>query len=219
MPLSLYRRETYRLWFEYLRLAHLSNDDRTRTALKGSRMFYDAWGDVMNIKFDTWWKTHAHLFEESRIHRLEPGSSVNSSQEVLTIEVPLALSSSQIMSEVRAIVHDALGARKRDHRKDTRHPSANYTPTMGAEPKLKPLYDTLIIYRDVYLPHRQLRGQKLLNEVINFYQRPRARKQRQLPDALQMTRYESNTRVLRNLNARAEQLVLNVAKGKFPGEY
>jgi hypothetical protein len=185
-------------------------------------MFYDAWGDVMNIKFDDWWKTHARLFEEPRIRRLEPGSSVNSSREVLTIEVPLALSSSQIMKEIRAIVHDALGARKRDHRKDTRHPSANYTPTMGAEPKLKPLYDTLIIYRDVYLPHRQLRGKKLLAEVISFYQQPRARKLRPLPDALQTTSRETETRVLRNLNryiGRAKKIILNVARGDFPGEY
>lgn len=220
-PLA-YRRETYRLWFEYLRLAHLSNDDITRNALKGSRLFYDAWGDVMNIKFDDWWKTHAGLFEERRIHRLEPGSSVNSSPEVVTIEVPLALSSSEIMSDVRAIIHDALSARKRDHRKDTRRPSAAYRPTLGAEPKLKALYDTLIIYRDVYLPHRHLRGKKLLAEVIDFYQKPRARKARRLPDALQTTSHETETRVLRNLNryiGRAKKIILNVARGEFPGEY
>jgi hypothetical protein len=74
-PASLaYRREHYRLWFEYLRLARLSSDKAVRRALEQSRAFYAPWGTDTTITFDTWWKTHAMLFEDKhQIRLLRPG--------------------------------------------------------------------------------------------------------------------------------------------------
>jgi hypothetical protein len=93
-----YKRETYRLWFEFLRLAQLSRDTKVREALERNELFYRAWGDVRTIKFDTWWKSHSQLFEEKLvIRKLEPGSVTSSSTDVLTVEIPLTQSSSDIV--------------------------------------------------------------------------------------------------------------------------
>ena len=68
-----YRREAYRLWFEYLRVAHESERQDVREALKRSAEFYAPWGDVTNIKFDLWWKEKAHLFEDKYVVRSANG--------------------------------------------------------------------------------------------------------------------------------------------------
>jgi hypothetical protein len=50
------RRETYRLWFEYLRLAKRSADKKVIDGLKRSAAFYEPWGDIGSESFQVWWK-------------------------------------------------------------------------------------------------------------------------------------------------------------------
>ena len=45
-----YKRETYRLWFEYLRLARMSAKKDIRDALKRTAAFYAPWGNVTGIQ-------------------------------------------------------------------------------------------------------------------------------------------------------------------------
>ena len=59
-----YRRETYRLWFEYLRVARSSSLASVQAALKQSAPFYAPWGDVTGVTFHAWWKEKGELFED-----------------------------------------------------------------------------------------------------------------------------------------------------------
>ena len=45
------RRENFRLWFEYLRLAKKSTNRKVIEALKRSALFYEPWGDVLSEGF------------------------------------------------------------------------------------------------------------------------------------------------------------------------
>ena len=102
-----YKRETYRLWFEYLRLARMSGKKEIREALNRTAAFYAPWGDFSGIKFDDWWKSHSHLFEEKFVVRaLEPGAAPAAPQS-LVVEIPLTQSSSEIMKAVGHVVRDA----------------------------------------------------------------------------------------------------------------
>lgn len=51
-----------RHWFNFYRLAIQSTDPEIIANCKKSAEFYESWGDISAIKFDEWWKTHAHLF-------------------------------------------------------------------------------------------------------------------------------------------------------------
>lgn len=64
-----HRREAYRLWFEYPRVARGSSRPDVREALKHSASFYAPWGDVRNTKFDLWWKEKGRLFEDQYVVR------------------------------------------------------------------------------------------------------------------------------------------------------
>jgi hypothetical protein len=46
------KREPYRLWFEFLKLAL---KDKTLTV---DEDFYKPWGSVTDVDFDAWWASH-----------------------------------------------------------------------------------------------------------------------------------------------------------------
>ena len=103
-----YRREAYRLWFEYLRVARNSSLTRVRQALKQSAPFYAPWGDISSVKFDHWWKQKGDLFEDKYVvRRLEAGEN-RSDPKSLIIEIPLTRSPTELIKDVRAIIQEAL---------------------------------------------------------------------------------------------------------------
>ena len=84
-----YRREAYRLWFEYLRVARNSSLASVQAALKQSALFYAPWGDVTNVTFNTWWKDTGQLFEDKFVIRKLAAGEEPSDPNALIIEIPL----------------------------------------------------------------------------------------------------------------------------------
>jgi hypothetical protein len=102
-----YPKEAYRLWFEYLRLARSSKDERVTKPLKRSAKYYKPWGDVENVKFDPWWRQYGHLFEEQfSVRRLSRGEKPTD-KTALIIEVPLTQTKAKLFAQVRDIIRNA----------------------------------------------------------------------------------------------------------------
>ena len=182
-PSSLaYRREHYRLWFEYWKLARLSSDKDVRRALEQSRLFYAPWGTDTTIKFDAWWKTHAWLFEDKhQIRVLKPGDE-RSDPDALVLEIPLTKSATAIIKQIRPVLEDAVAAHSKSSRKDKRQPTASYRLTAGAEPKLLAIREALTIYREVCLKNPGIeRAQPLLDAVHRYYLRSQSCEEGQSP--------------------------------------
>ena len=222
-PASLaYRREHYRLWFEYLRLARLSSDKDVRKALEQSRLFYAPWGTDTTIKFDTWWKTHAWLFEDKhQIRVLKPGDE-RSDPAALVLEIPLTRSATAIIKQIRPLLEDAVAAHSKSARKGKRQPTASYRLTAGAEPKLIAIREALTIYREVCLKNPGMKGQPLLDAVHRYYLGRKVARKAKVPMPLMYANEVDRLRAMRNLNRyvhRAQRIMLNVAKGNFPGDY
>jgi hypothetical protein len=217
-----YRREHYRLWFEYLRLARMSSKKDVRKALEQSRAFYAAWGTDTTIKFDTWWKTHAGLFEDKhQIRVLQPGEE-RSDPDALVLEIPLTRSATAIIQQIRPLLEEAVAAHAKSARKGKRQPTASYSLTAGAEPKLLAIREALTIYREVCLKNPGLKGHKLLDAVHAYYTSRKVARKAKVPLPLQYGNEVDRIRAMRNLNRyvhRAQDILLNVAKGDFPGLY
>ena len=192
----------------------MSGNWEAAEALKQTAAFYAPWGDVTKIKFNDWWKSHRHLFEEKSFVRvLEPGTT-QTDPEALLVEIPLTQSSSEIMKAVRHLVTDALNHKNPAHRKDTRSPSATYRPTIGTEPKLAALREMLTV--------PTLRGEKLLGAAHRLYGGRKNKRWAKVPIALHLDNDGGMIRPMRNLRRyiqKAERVMLNVACGKFPGKY
>lgn len=220
-----HRRETYRLWFEYLKVAFASRNPDVIAALKSTTGFYAPWEVTSDTRFDPWWKTHQHLFAEEHTVRALAHGEVPSDPDALVVMVPLTQSPTILTRQVKAIIQAAVAEREKSaakKRKAKKSPSARYRPTDGAEPKLAAVREMLTVYRDVHLKNPKLRGEALLNAAHAFYLGRKTKKGAKVPMALQVNNVSGQTTAMRNLRRyiqKAEAVVLNVARGEFPGEY
>ena len=217
------RREAFRLWFEYLKIAHLSADSKIKSALVVTEPYYRPWEMNKADKFDPWWKTHGHLFEEKFAVRELKAGEAPLDPDALLVEIPLTQSPTILTSKVKAIIQAAFDALERTERKGKKKATAYYRLTEGSEPKLDAVREMLSVYRDVHLKNPKLKGEKLLDATHQYYLGRKNKKWAKVPMALM---YEHNDedkiRAMRNLRRyiqKAEQVVLNVARGQFPGEY
>lgn len=222
----LQKREAYRLWFEFLKLAKSSQSTKVRTALSRTAAFYEGWGDVKNAEFHVWWKTHAKLFEERfTVRKLENGEAPRD-PTALIVEIPLNISETTILKAVKVIVRDERVARKQSppNRKKRSIQTSDFHITEGAEPKLGAIREMLTVYRDVHLKNPNLKGRKRLQAVHDHYLARRNEKWRKIPPSL-IADIDDDARVatvLRTVSryiSNAEAILLNVANGKFPGTY
>lgn len=217
-----YRRELYRLWFEYLKVAYASRDPEVQKALKASASFYLPWDNVTDAKFDSWWKTHEYLFEERHTVRSLSHGELPSDPNALVIQVPLNQSPTELTKQVRTIIHEKFAEKERLNRKSKKQPSSIYRPTAGVEPKFLALREMLTVYRDVYLKNPKMRGEQLLDAVHKFYEGRKSKRWAKVPIPLMKGGYVGIVRPLRNLRRyiqKAEAVTRNVAAGEFPGRY
>ena len=210
----LIRKENYRLWFEFYKLCRLSNRRDVEVNLKKMGNFYDSWGDVSDIKFDDWWKTHSRLFEQPVVKVVKSEDEMESPYGIL-IEVPLNQSVTETLSQLKEIL---TREQKSSSKKKKTNLIGRYQLTEGSEPRLKTIRSVLNIYRDVYLKNNRPKIPKLLPMVVQYYD---SKRKMTLPTTLDVNQNDLDN-VLRNLGRWmrwGETIMLNVSSGEFPGQY
>lgn len=219
------RREAFRLWFEYLKIARSSNEQKIKSALVVSKPYYAPWQMDSATRFDAWWKSHGLLFEEKYVVRRLDLGELPQDKNALIVEIPLTQSPTILTKKVKALIQSAFEDRTKEKRKKKGEVTADYKMSEGAEPKLLAVREMLTVYRDVYLKNKQLKGRKLLDAVHRYYQGRKQERHRAIPLPLMLGKDRGDddvARALRNLNRyiqKAEKIVLNVARGQFPGKY
>jgi hypothetical protein len=220
------KREAYRLWFEYLKVAIKSENKRVKSALQTNRAFYGPWQIDVSTEYHSWWKTHGHLFEEKyQVRELKSGEE-RADPDALVVEIPLTESPTILLKRIKVIIGAAYEAQEQAAKKSKKKPSANYRLSDDAEPKLAAVREMLTVYRDVHLKNPTLKGERLLESVHKFYLGRKNKQWAKVPTPLLYAsgkgREEDLARALRNLRRyiqKAEKILLNVASGQFPGEY
>lgn len=126
-------KEAIRLWFEFLKRAHLADD------VKVNANYYQAWGDVVTTKFDAWWKVQAEQLFPHR--KVEISQRYLSDAGVLNVTVPMALTPTEAAAQLRFVLIEHYKAI--DHNPK---PQRVYELTPGAEIKVSPLRAYLATY-------------------------------------------------------------------------
>lgn len=216
------RKEAFRLWFEYLRIARQSRDAKIKSALVVSEPYYRPWEMDKAEKFDPWWKIHGHLFEEKFAVRELKAGEAPLDPDALLVEIPLTQSPTILTKKVKAIIQAAFDARERTERKGKKKPTAYYRLTEGSEPKFDAVREMLSVYRDVHLKNPSLKGEKLLDAAHQYYLGRKNKRWAKVPMSLMYDTDGDKVRAMRNLRRyiqKAELVALNVARGQFPGPY
>lgn len=239
------KKEAYRLWFEYLKLALLLIDPsfktkdkkllgfivKINTAYSKRKDIYKDWHVTKDTNFNTWWDSHSTLFEEkSNVRQILPGHTLSSNNTIL-VEIPLNRSATEISKRVMDIVIDAQAlAGLRTNKKTKVVASASFQVSTGSEPKVKVLNDMLIVFRDVYKNNPKLKGTKLVEAIHSFYEKRRkgfnsppknlkedngTKVHRPNDKSIPETFKRTANRYIKN----AAQILENVAAGEFPGKY
>jgi hypothetical protein len=216
------QKRAYRLWFEYLRVARQSTDQKVGAALRVSQPFYAPWEMETGESYDAWWKTHGHRFEEKFVVRELKAGEPPLDPDALILEVPLTESPTILTRKAKSLIQAAFTARERTEKKGKKKPSATYWLTAGSEPKLDAVREMLSVYRDVHLKDPKLRGEKLLDAAHRYYLGRKNKRWAKVPMALMYDSDGDKVRAMRNLRRyiqKAEKVILNVARGQFPGKY
>ncbi len=215
------QKRAYRLWFEYLRVARRSTKKEIKSALTAYSGAYRDWHMDEITKFDTWWKEHSNLFEEKYFVRSLGIGENPLDTDALILEIPLTQSPTILTRNVKILIQEAYLTKAKQEKKNKTKATAKYKLTEGVEPKFDAIREMLSIYRDVYLKHSTLKGRKLLDQVHQYY-KSRKNQYKKVPSQFQHLGGDDEQRALRNLNRyihKAEKIVLNVARGEFPGKY
>lgn len=93
------KKQHIRLWYECLQICHAH--DKYAANLKSSQAFYKEWGNVRGIKFDDWWKTRKHLFEDLYVREV---TRLSKSPNTITLSIPINEKISTILTDVKLIV-------------------------------------------------------------------------------------------------------------------
>jgi hypothetical protein len=222
-----WRKDLYRIWFEFYKLACTSRDPVIRNSVQKSKSFYSSWGDVGEQSFDAWWRTHSHLFTEATVKVIDDISQRQTDWSVV-VEIPLNQSSRVLVQKVKEIIDYELGRQSKRSQSRSKKKvivTKNFVPTRGAEsysePKVAVLREVLNIYKNVYRVSPSLRGKALLLRVHDYY---KSRKVNQtIPASIANHKTESErTLSLRNLRrwiSWAQKIEANAARGEFPGVY
>ena len=107
MKLSFGERQPYRIWFDYLKTC-LNDESLSK---KVDRKFYKDWHltSVKTQKFDTWYKSHEHLFTDITT-TMKISSGTKSSNSIL-LEIPVNYSITKVQREAGKVLGNKLNKR------------------------------------------------------------------------------------------------------------
>lgn len=220
------KRQHIRLWFECLQICHSSPEYSEN--LEQSKDFYEEWGDVTDLKFDTWWEDHKYLFDEVMVKEV---SKISSSPNTLTVSIPLSENVSTILKDVKRIVEQRQSERlielgeDQSHRKSKSLVVGKYSFT---QKEIKGLfhYQNLEMYKIFLKLNKPSVNRNFLIEVRkSFDSRVRSQLRRTMVNLPQMSDFdrlktnadfEDVIRSVRRSLKSVENTLINVSNGRFP---
>ena len=210
MKLSFGERQPFRIWFDYLKTC--LNDESLSE--KVDRKFYKDWHltSVKTQKFDTWYKSHEHLFTDITT-TMKISSGTKSSNSIL-LEIPVNYSITKVQREAGKVLGNKLNKRL-----------SKFTITSNRALILPPL-DYFLYAWKLRHSNKEIKLAELWTKVQEHIQKRQGKvsklvKNRKLRSrALQSG--DSNERkailISRNIN-KAQKILENVCKGIFTGNY
>ena len=102
-PQIVTKRQHYRLWFEFYKLAKFKGSKEMKANFKTLDGFYDEWQPIKkDTRFDDWWKEKGFLFESD----VKEITSIKNNPYTINVSVPLTMPITKIKSQIAKIVDE-----------------------------------------------------------------------------------------------------------------
>jgi hypothetical protein len=226
LPQIKSNKQLYRLWFEFLKMAHREPD--LQANLAASSDFYAPWGDVRDQLFDPWWKEHKRLFGQTYVKEVD---RVTAADNVLYVAIPLNQPASRSLSDIKDLIEGKQRARLVEQGIDpeaVKSQSAafgQYSFTQGVEIRGRVLYEIQLMYGIWQELGKPAVNSDYLHEVVTrLRSRPKSKWTPYLLQIDPMTdkkgnlRYdEGQIRQVRRYLKKGYEVCCSVSKGEFPG--
>ena len=210
MKLSFGERQPYRIWFDYLKTC-LNDESLSK---KVDKVFYKDWNltSVKTQQFDTWYKTHEHLFTDTST-TMKISSGTKSSNSIL-LEIPVNYSITKVQREVGKVLENKLNKRL-----------SKFSITSNRALILPPLDYFLYAWKLRY-SNKNIKLAELWTKVQEHIQKRQGKVSKLVKNKKLRSRAlqsgDSNERkailISRNIN-KAQKILENVCKGIFTGNY
>jgi hypothetical protein len=222
--------EKVQIWFHFLNLAHKSKDPELIALLDANKSKYEKWGNYRTMSWTKWWKEHSHLFATQKVQVITKEDEFPA--DTFVISIPFDKSKSQAGNTVKRLYGKALEERGRVARLSQFKFSTN--PKTGKEHLVyaEKMRTYLAYAKEIYIPITNagvnISPKELLDKSINALEkikvRKRSMKRGRAKNALieQVKLFENEFNALQQIsrmNTYVENILFNVASGKFPGEY
>lgn len=221
-------KEHYRLWFEFLKLAH--RDPNLKDKI--DRRFYADWGEVASADFDKWWELHWRKLFGVPLSVVRVGDETALAaldRDRLLLSIDPAAGIEETLDQVKAILKERTAAKPRKKlglREQGRFSLTGITELkrLNMQQALK-VYELQLTNSDLDdIVRRYLKWADAWNEKVEVrgwrrsrinapsffgpYAADRAKGERRIDD---------QRRPIRRLVQRAKKIASNVANGEFPG--
>lgn len=225
-PLIKSNKQLYRLWFEFLKMAH--KELELENNLAASSVYYADWGDVRDQLFDPWWREHKHLFGTTYVQEVD---RVQAAENVLYVAIPLNQPATRSISDIKMLIEDKQRTKLIEQGQDpdaVKSLSAafgKYSFTQGVEIRGKVLYEIQLMYGIWQDMDKPAVNTAFITEVVNRLRtRPRSRWTPYLlqidpmPDKKGNLHYdEGQIRQVRRYLKKGYAVCEAVSKSDFPG--
>lgn len=212
----------YYWWFQFLlRSERYKTYCQTKrgTPELGGRFapLHKHWGNIFEESdFFDWWKRHQSLFMESPERKLCIASTVNNSSNTITIEVPLELDTTYLISRFKRLLRDQKSQRKKENK-----PSTALYP-IYEKPVLTALYRRLAVY-DMWAENPKIKKWEIAEALnIKVYDGAYSYPQYMEGNPEGIVRYQTQVKKRKQgqkvykLLAEAKAIIQYVEQGQFP---
>lgn len=217
------------LWFEFLKLAHKSNDPLVIANLKKSKSFYEPWGEYLNTPFTRWWTTHRHLFRTvSSIRKMNASDLVD--EYALYVVIPYTYAPTTVAMILQRMYEEELQRRASSNKKVKKVYGGDFALTTDDFQVSQFAYYHRFA-KEVYLPliasgekvttkqyvdlaKKSFSKQKL---VTSWKEKELARRKVPFKDSSDI--YANHSKRARDFVHIVTNILKNVSAGEFPGDY
>jgi len=227
LPQIKSNKQLYRLWFEFLKMAHREPD--LQASLAASSDFYAPWGDVRDQLFDPWWKDHKQLFGQLYV---SVDDRVTGADNVLYVAIPLNQPASRSIANVKELIENKQRQRLQEQGIDPEAVKSlsaafgQYSFTQGIEIRGRVLYEIQLMYGIWQELGKPAVNSDYIQEVVTrLRSRPRSKWTPYLlqidpmPDKKGNLRYdEGQIRQVRRYLKKGYAVCHSVSNGEFPGQ-